>query len=453
MTLAEGTFEEIKAHVFKDHGIENAGFAFSKLSRTSKETRLIVSEFIPVRKEHVLDADGISMRIDSQALVKAMAHAETTDQLLIFVHSHPAGYGEFSPADDRLEADMFKTVYIRNGGDSPHASLILPDAGTPRARVWLPDGQMLDIDRIRVIGQRFSIYDRSGSTDNPAFFERQVAAFGIQTQSLLRTLHVAVVGAGGTGSATVEQLIRLGVRELSIYDGQALENSNVTRVFGSRSSDLGMPKVEILARHADEIGLGTIIHPYASHITEEATAKSLRDADLIFGCTDDEFGRSILNGLAYRYFIPVIDMGVKITSEDGLIRSVDGRVTVISPGTACLFCRQHISPDRIKAEQDQARRPEEAEKLRKEGYAPELKESDPSVVPFTASISAQAVCELLHRLTGFMGAERRSTEVLMRFDQCEIRTNADSSDHGCFCETRKRSHLGDTRDFLGVMWP
>lgn len=452
ITLDEATFEEIGKHVFKDGDSENAGFAFAKTSRTAHETRLIVREFIPVRPEHIVHADRIGMTIDPDALVEAMRYAEQSSQNLVFVHSHPEGSGEFSLADDRLEPGLFGAVYTRNGGDGPHASLILPAGGPPRARVWFRDGQRFDVGRIRVVGQRFRIFDGFGSSESPAFFDRQVAAFGMETQCLLRTLHIAVVGAGGTGSAVVEQLIRLGVGELSVYDGQRLENSNVTRVFGSRAKDLGISKVEILARHADEIGLGTVFHPHPSHITDETTAKTLRDADLIFGCTDDETGRSILNSIAYRYFIPVIDMGVKIDSDKGQIRAVDGRVTVISPGAACLFCREHISPERIKAEADLARCPAEAAMLRKEGYAPELKESDPSVVPFTTSVAAQAICELLHRLTGFMGADRRSTEVLLRFDQCEIRRNSDPGEPGCLCTDRKRFGMGDSRQFLGLMW-
>src|SRR3989442_2474424 len=43
------------------------------------------------------------------------------------------------------------------------------------------------------------------------FFERQVLAFGAESQALLQQLHVGVVGVGGTGSAVVEQLARLGV--------------------------------------------------------------------------------------------------------------------------------------------------------------------------------------------------------------------------------------------------
>lgn len=95
-------------------------------------------------------------------------------------------------------------------------------------------------------------------------------------------------------------------------------------------TDHGTYKVDILARLAHEIGLGALIHTYPSHITDKETAKSLREADLVFGRTDDEWGRSILNRLACRYFILVIDMGVKVSSLSGTIHSVAGRVTALT---------------------------------------------------------------------------------------------------------------------------
>lgn len=452
MTIPDALYQDILASVLQDTRNECAGFAFARTSETTTEWRLLLREFKPIEQRHILHSDRCSMKIDSAALAKAMKHANDTKQCLVFVHSHPPGYGEFSVADDIQEPILFKSAYTRIDGTGPHASLIIPHGGDPSARAWLPDGRPVAIARIRVIGKRFLFFDRSRTYDSPEFFDRQVRAFGRNTQALLSSLHVAVVGAGGTGSATIEQLIRLGIGKLSIYDRQLLEKSNVSRVFGSRASDEGRPKVEVLAAWGTEIGMGTQIVPHAEHITSEAVAKSLRDADIIFGCTDDEWGRSILNDLAIRYLIPVIDMAVKIPSEAGKIHSVCGRVTVLVPGAACLFCRERISPARIKVESDNARNPIEAAALRKEGYAPELQEHDPSVIPFTSAMASLATAELLHRLTGFMGADRESTEVLHFFDQSEIHTNAAHPSPDCKCTQHRFIGVGDTRDFLGMIW-
>src|SRR5688500_10935071 len=49
--------------------------------------------------------------------------------------------------------------------------------------------------------------------------------------TVLGRLKVGVVGLGGTGSAVVEQLARLGVGELLLCDPQEFESTNVNRVY------------------------------------------------------------------------------------------------------------------------------------------------------------------------------------------------------------------------------
>jgi hypothetical protein len=250
------------------------------------------------------------------------------------------------------------------------------------------------------------------STD---IFDRQVRAFGEEIQELLATLHIGIVGNGGTGSAVAEQLIRLGVGRLSLFEGQTLDASNVTRVYGSRLSDVDRPKVEIIELLAKEIGFGTDVTLFPRHITKSETAKALRDCDVIFGCTDDEWGRSILSKLAIDYYIPVFDMGVKIDSTEGWIVSVQGRVTTLFPGAACLFCRGRINAEGIRAQVIDSCNPEQAEELRRQQYAPELQGNAPAVIAFTSAVASTAVSELLHRLTGFKGPDRVSSEVIHFF--------------------------------------
>ncbi len=78
-------------------------------------------------------------------------------------------------------------------------------------------------------------------------------------------------------------------------------------------------------------------------VTLEPTARKLIGCDLLFGCTDDNAGRLVLSRLATYLMTPVIDCGVLITSDaDGRLTGINGRVTVLSPGQACLVCRDRI---------------------------------------------------------------------------------------------------------------
>lgn len=89
----------------------------------------------------------------------------------------------------------------------------------------------------------------------------------------------------------------------------------------------------------------------------------------------------------------------------------------------------------------------------KEGYIPRLGDRAPAVMSFTTAVAASAVTELLHRLTGFMGAERESTEVIHLIDQTRLRTNAVPPREDCFCAD-KSTYWGrsDVKPFLDTTW-
>src|SRR5205085_7460760 len=122
--------------------------------------------------------------------------------------------------------------------------------------------------------------------------------------------------------------------------------------------------------------------------------------------------------------------GVLINSDNQKIRGVYGRVTTLMPGEACLFCRGRISAEAIRIEGlPQHERVAQA----KEGYAPELDEPAPAVIPFTTAVASIAVSEFINRLTGFMGGARKSSEVLISFDENWIRTNRVAARENCAC--------------------
>jgi molybdopterin/thiamine biosynthesis adenylyltransferase len=228
---------------------------------------------------------------------------------------------------------------------------------------------------------------------------------------------------------------------------------NLTRVHGSERVQVGGKKVRVVEAHAQRIGLGTSVIPVERPITFRSAAEVLKKCEVVFGCTDDQWGRSILTRLALYYYIPVFDKGVKIDSEHGSIRSVQGRVTTLLPGAACLFCRRRLDANAVASESIAASDPAAAEGLRREGYIPELEGSVPAVISFTTMLASWAICELLHKLTGFMGDARASTEALFLFDQSRMRTHSTPPDPNCLCADHSKIGRGDCEPLLDLTWP
>ena len=102
-------------------------------------------------------------------------------------------------------------------------------------------------------------YVDGGSSDVPSFLASHAQIFGEGTIERLRRLSIAVVGASGTGSPVVEQLMRLGAGELVIVDDDHMEDRNVNRVLNSTLQDAAeeRPKVDVQADAIERTGFAT----------------------------------------------------------------------------------------------------------------------------------------------------------------------------------------------------
>ncbi len=183
---------------------------------------------------------------------------------------------------------------------------------------------------------------------------------------------------------------------------------------------------------------------------------AVKSCDVIFGCTDDNLGRSMLNRLAFFYGIPVIDLGVLIQSDESGTgyEAFDGRVTVIQPGNTCQLCRSLIDPARARAESLLRANPAEYARQRQAGYLPDELDPAPVVVTFTTEVATMAVNELFQRLTGFRGPDGSCAERVRRFDDPKPRdTIAGCAPRpGCpVCSDRRRyDGRGDMKPFLDI---
>jgi molybdopterin/thiamine biosynthesis adenylyltransferase len=311
----------------------------------------------------------------------------------------------------------------------------------------------MKIERIWRVGSTWRLQRAFDAVFPPieSIFDRSVRAFGPAIQGTLSDLRVGIVGCGGTGSSVAEQLVRLGVRHLVLIDADQLSASNVTRVYGSTPKDIGRPKVDVLRAYLTAVAPDLVCETILGMVTIQSTAKQLLGCDLIFGCTDDNAGRLVLSRIAIYAVTPVIDLGVMLSaSPKGELIGIDGRVTILSPGAACLVCRHRINIARAAAE---LMTPEERRRLADEGYAPSLEGVEPAVVTFTTSTAAAAINELLERLIGY-GPEPRPSETLLRWHDREMSTNTALPGAGHYCDPAS-GKIGRAyrQPFLEQAWP
>ena len=97
--------------------------------------------------------------------------------------------------------------------------------------------------------------------------------YGEALCTALRSAHVCVVGIGGVGSWAVESLVRSGIGELTLVDGDTIHRSNMNRQIHTLESTLGRDKVSVMQARIAEINADCRCNAIRAHIDDD----NLRD--------------------------------------------------------------------------------------------------------------------------------------------------------------------------------
>lgn len=85
---------------------------------------------------------------------------------------------------------------------------------------------------------------------------------GSESLDKLASSRVAVFGVGGVGGHALEALVRSGLGEIDIIDGDIVSRSNLNRQIIATVSVLGIPKVDIAEARAKDINPDVIINKH-----------------------------------------------------------------------------------------------------------------------------------------------------------------------------------------------
>lgn len=432
-------------------GVESAWTATARVALDG--TAVLARELRPVPDDRYDERGPRRLRIRSSGFMPAFTESAGDEQAVpVFVHTHPGDAPTPSALDETVDRELRALARSRTGRDG-YASLIV--GGTPAApritgRLWRADTEAPELlDRLRAAGPhlRVLLSDNRSAAESPApMFDRHLRAFGPDGQRLLQALTIGVVGVGGTGSPTVEQLARLGVGRILVVDDDTIDETNLTRIHQAVHTDIDRLKVDVARNSGHAYGTGTAVAAIAEKAVTDTVIRQLAACDLIFGCTDDHAGRMVLSKIAYHYLVPVIDCGVRVEVEDRRIRGVFGRVTVVAPGTPCLHCRGQVNIALAAAEQMD---PGERRRRAAEGYVPGIGDQAPAVVAFTTTTAGFAVSEMLARIFGF-GSEPPPGQLLIGLHDRKIHAAGPPAKPGHYCIDASQWAQGDTNPPLGL---
>jgi molybdopterin/thiamine biosynthesis adenylyltransferase len=405
LVFTDNDLDALRGHLLQNvatTGNEEAAIVLAGANNHAGEVRLLVREVIPVPREALLRQGPSGLAVDPAFLALHLKRCRAEQLSFLLAHSHPFSTScvAFSGIDDGGELELMPKVFAR-APLGPHGAIVIGQRALA-ARVWEgPLSGAHAVDRLRVVGGRLEEITLAGKMAlhdppvDPVTFDRQIRAIGLRGMERLRSLSVAVVGLGGTGSQMFQQLIRLGIRRFLLIDPDRIGAEGLPRIPGATTDDaaVGAFKVTVMAREAHRFDPEIDIVELPHSVYERDVALLLRHADVIFGATDTMVSRVVLTRLASQYLIPVVDTGIDIQLEDGgAVRRIGGRVTVVYPDGPCLDCLGVIDHDALQREVHGDALPR--------GYAGEEPVPAASVVTHNALVASAAVATFVRLVVG-----------------------------------------------------
>ncbi len=127
---------------------------------------------------------------------------------------------------------------------------------------------------------------------------------------------VVIIGAGGIGSEMARQVALLGVRHLTIVDGDRIEQLNLNRLLWASAEDAGRYKVDRLAEELERHDPQRRVHAVRSHFPSSKAVRAVEEADLVLVGVDSDRARFDVLRLCVRHLRPAVDAGTAVYLDE-----------------------------------------------------------------------------------------------------------------------------------------
>lgn len=117
--------------------------------------------------------------------------------------------------------------------------------------------------------------------------ERLEILIGKENIEKLKKLNIIIIGIGGVGGYTLESVIRSGVENITIVDGDIIEKSNINRQLIVTKENINKPKVEEWKKRINEINPDVKLKTINKFVNINDLKQILDKYDYIIDACDD----------------------------------------------------------------------------------------------------------------------------------------------------------------------
>ena len=322
-----------------------------------RETAIVTDIIVPNAAERGLHGNA---SFEGAYLARATRTAVAKARGLVFMHSHPSsGWQDMSEPDVHAERDRIADTARATG--KPLVGMTVGTDGHWSARFWEHTKERRTCHwckKVRVLDKtRLAVWRRPDDNQRDRRRQRRtVDSWGEHKQRDLEALRIGVVGLGSVGSVVAEGLARVGVRELVLIDHDVVEEHNLDRLLNTHKKDIGRLKTDVAedAVRAASTANATVVANYPCKVQNQDAYAAARDCDILVSCVDSPVARDLLNRIAYRDGVPVVDGGVDVRRTPGTknMNAARWKAHVAGPYTECLRCKRQYTSSDIMLELD-----------------------------------------------------------------------------------------------------
>ena len=140
---------------------------------------------------------------------------------------------------------------------------------------------------------------------------------------------VAIVGCGGLGGYIAEQLARIGIGRLVIFDGDRFEASNLNRQIMATELNIGQWKVEAARERLRSVNSEVQVEIVEGWFEEDKAPELLQQVDLVCDGLDSRDSRVMLERVCHQMDLPLVyasiagwfgQLGVSLPGDFSVLR-------------------------------------------------------------------------------------------------------------------------------------
>lgn len=170
---------------------------------------------------------------------------------------------------------------------------------------------------------------------------------GTDHEEALANSKVGIIGLCGGGSHIAQQLAHVGIGKFVIADFDNVEGTNLTRMVGSKPTDIGSQKTKVIASFILSIKKNAEITVVDDKWLSAEDA--FKGCNIIVGCIDKYSERDNIERFCRFHSITYIDIGMDVHKEKSGY-SISGQVIISETGKPCMRCLGLLTNERLSTE-------------------------------------------------------------------------------------------------------